>query len=63
MITPGNEKYVHHLLVYLCDGLDGVELDEGGPCATVDPRIQQCLTRTLIGAWAVGGEVTIFIYS
>ena len=57
MISQGSEPYVHHLLVYLCDGLDGVNLSNEGPCDSADRRIRQCLSELLIGAWAVGGDV------
>lgn len=56
-ITPGNEEYVHHMLIYICDGLDNVNLGQGGPCNSVDRRIRNCRVDQ-IGAWAVGGEVS-----
>ena len=58
VISPGSEPYVHHLLIYACDGLDGIDLTTGqGACHTLDQRIRRCLNGLLIGAWAVGGEV------
>lgn len=43
--------------MFICNGLDDVELGDGGPCGSVDRRIQQCLSGALLGGWAVGGEV------
>ena len=59
VISPGNEPHVHHLLIYVCDGLDGLDLTtEQGACHTVDWRIRQCtFGGVLIAGWAVGGEV------
>ena len=49
---------MHHLLIYVCDGLDGLDLTaEQGACHTLDQRIRRCVGGILIGAWAVGGEV------
>ena len=58
IISPGSEPYVHHLLIYVCDGLDGLDLTtEQGACDTLDQRIRSCVGGLLVGAWAVGGEV------
>ena len=49
---------MHHLLIYVCDGLDGLDLTaEQGACHTLDQRIRRCVGGILIGGWAVGGEV------
>ena len=51
---------MHHLVVYVCDGLDGLDLEaEQGPCNSINSTIRSCLTGLLIGAWAVGGEVSV----
>ena len=58
-ISSGNEVHVHHLLIYVCDGLDGLDLQaEQGPCNSINSTIQSCLGGLLIGGWAVGGEVS-----
>ena len=58
VISPGSEPHVHHLLIYVCDGLDGLDLTtEQGACHTLNSRIQRCVGGILIGGWAVGGEV------
>ena len=52
---------MHHLLIYVCDGLDELDLEaEQGPCysPSTDNRIRNCLGGNLIGGWAVGGEVS-----
>ena len=56
-------QYVHHLLIHSCDTLDGVNLTQGGPCPSVDRRVQACRIGPIVGAWAVGGRVwNIFIH-
>ena len=60
-ISPGNEAYVQHFLIFVCDGLEGLDLEaEQGPCfsPSTDIRIRSCLGRNLIGGWALGGEVS-----
>lgn len=57
MIHEASKPYVHHILVYLCDTLDGVTLDQGGPCDSVDRRIANCRSGQPLGGWAVGGVV------
>ena len=60
-MTEGNEAHVHHLLIYLCEGLNDTHVGNGGPCDDgVANEVQECLRGTLIAAWAVGGEVRFF---
>ena len=62
---------MHHMLIYICDGLEESDLGAGGNCdnGAVSDRVTQCLASLLIAAWAVGGSVkftlsfTIFILS
>ena len=45
------------MLVYLCNELNTTDPD--GPCHTVSESLSNCLSGILIGAWAVGGEVSV----
>ena len=46
------------MLIYLCDELNTTAPD--GPCHDVDESLNNCFSGLLIGAWAVGGEVSIY---
>lgn len=57
-ITSGSELYVHHILVYICNGLDESDTGQGGNCdSDISNQMRSCLSQTLIAAWAVGGSV------
>ena len=59
-ITPHARSFVHHMLIYFCPyALDASLVGVGGPCSEVHPNITGCLLGLSIGAWAVGGEVSI----
>jgi len=59
MITPGNEAYVHHILVYECQGLSSIHVGESGVCdGQVSDVVADCRQGTLLGGWAVGGTVS-----
>ena len=62
-ITPHTRSFVHHMLIYICSyALDPSLVGVGGPCNEVHENITECLRGGyLIGAWAVGGEVSIII--
>ena len=47
--------------IYICDSLNTT--DPGGPCDDVSEGLSSCLRKTLIAAWAVGGEVIKFMLS
>ena len=57
----GNENfaYVHHMLVYLCAGLNDTEVNDSAPCTGgVGESVAECRGGELIAGWAVGGEVS-----
>ena len=57
----GNEAHVHHLVVYLCTGLDDTQVGNGGECEEgVGDKIKECRSGTILAGWAVGGEVSLF---
>ena len=57
LVTEGNDAHVHHLLIYLCDGLNQTHVGVGDVCDYVANEVKQCLGGGVITAWAVGGEV------
>ena len=58
-MTEGNDAHVHHLLIYLCEGLENAHVGNGGGCDddNVANEVKSCRGGVLIAAWAVGGEV------
>ena len=63
-MTEGNEAHVHHLLVYTCNSLNDTHVGTGGECYEgVANEVNECTSDTLIAAWAVGGEVSLFNYN
>ena len=63
---PEAAAHVHHMILYVCDGLDSLydqltpEQLDGGPCFSgASGFLGACSGRTIIAAWAVGGQVYI----
>lgn len=59
-ITPGNEPFVHHIVIYVCDGLLQSDLGTGGQCydsSSVSDRVADCAIPFAV--WGVGGNVRI----
>ena len=48
------------MIVYLCDQLPvGINITgKGGNCDDLSTVSRRCLTSVIVGAWAVGGEVS-----
>ena len=62
VITPGNGRYVHHILIYECSNLNGTHVGHSAPCNTqgeVANMVQQCRGGILLTGWAVGGTVSL----
>ena len=60
-ISPESIRHVHHLVVYLCDGMNltghpdvGVNHD----CNGISEAVVACRSSAIIAAWAVGGNVS-----
>ena len=49
------------MLVFLCSELTPALVNQGEVCDNAQIDIQQCRGRYLIGAWAIGGEVSCVI--
>ena len=64
---PEAAAHVHHMILYVCDGLDSLydqltpEQLDGGPCFSgASGLLGVCSGRTIIAAWAVGGQVRVY---
>ena len=61
-IQKGNEGFVHHLILYECEG-NFTESDYGQGVDCLDAAnmpFGKCRDSALVAAWAVGGEVRAF---
>ena len=59
LIDNENFAYVHHMLVYLCAGLNETEVNHSAAChGEVGTSVFECLDGELVAAWAVGGGVS-----
>ena len=64
VVHPEAAAHVHHMLLYVCNDLNA-DFDQltpeqlaGGPCyGGAHPTFLKCTGLTVIGAWAVGGQV------
>ena len=62
VINPADGSHVHHMLIYECDSLDDSYIGYSASCYSAGGRaVSQCLQGTLIAAWAVGGEVCVYV--
>ena len=63
IITEGNEAHVHHLVIYLCAGLNDTHVGTSKVCTEgVGDEVNACRGRIIIGAWTIGGEVSLNNY-
>ena len=63
IITEGNEAHVHHLVIYLCSGLNDTYVGTSGVCTeAIGDEVNTCRGGTIIGAWTIGGEVSLNNY-
>ena len=58
-IQKGNEGFVHHFLLYECEGnFVEKDFDEGVDCDDLpNMAYAKCRDSSLVAAWAVGGQV------
>ena len=62
--------HVHHILVYICAGLNATEVNNSAPCiGNIGESLDECRGGEIIASWAVGGGVssvaclvTIYLY-
>ena len=63
-ITPGNEAYVHHIIIYECGSLTNASVGESGVCGgEVSNSVSECRSGTLVAGWAVGGTVCYLLFT
>ncbi|XP_078363554.1 DBH-like monooxygenase protein 1 [Oculina patagonica] len=57
-VQKGNEGFVHHLLVYECEGnFTEKDFDQGVDCKDVaNMPYAKCKDASIVASWAVGGE-------
>lgn len=47
------------MLVYICGGLNGAQVNDSGPCeGGVGESLRECRFGEVVAGWAVGGEVS-----
>lgn len=58
-IQKGNEGFVHHFLLYECEGnFVEKDFDKGVDCDDLpNMAYAKCRDSSLVAAWAVGGQV------
>lgn len=61
-IQKGNEGFVHHYIIYECEGnFTDDDLNEGANCySSANMPYRSCQKADLIAGWAVGGEAIYF---
>ncbi|XP_040579615.1 DBH-like monooxygenase protein 1 [Lepeophtheirus salmonis] len=59
-ITPGNERFVHHMMIYECHSDEVYDVDTGYECNTpnMPNNFKKC--KGIIAAWGLGGEPFYF---
>ena len=54
-----NFVHVHHILVYICAGLNETEVNNSALCiGNVGESLDECRGGEIIASWAVGGGVS-----
>ena len=60
-ISPESIRHVHHILIYLCDGMNLTGHPDVGvkhECDGIAEEVRACRLSTILAAWAVGGNVS-----
>ena len=59
VITPESLRHVHHILVYLYDGMNltgSPDFNIEQECDGISEQTKPCGASTIITAWAIGGK-------
>ena len=59
-LSPDSVRQVHHITVYLCEGMNLTGHPDVGvsyECDGITQELVPCRFSTVIGGWAVGGNV------
>eukprot|EP00096_Caligus_rogercresseyi_P012709 TRINITY_DN5418_c0_g1_i1.p1 TRINITY_DN5418_c0_g1~~TRINITY_DN5418_c0_g1_i1.p1 ORF type:complete len:606 (+),score=135.14 TRINITY_DN5418_c0_g1_i1:292-2109(+) len=59
-ITPGNERFVHHMMVYECHSDEVYDVDTGYECKSPNMPNNFNKCKGIIAAWGLGGEPFYF---
>ena len=55
--------HVHHILVYICAGLNATQVNNSAPCiGNIGESLDECRGGEIIASWAVGGGVSSVAY-
>ena len=63
-ISPESARHVHHIVVYLCEGMNLTghpHLGVNHECDGLSKEIKPCRGSTLLVSWAIGGNVSQFV--
>ena len=61
VLSDESIRHVHHILVYLCEGLNLTGHPEVGvkrECDGISEAVQPCRSAIILAVWAVGGNVS-----
>ena len=64
VLSTESIRHVHHILVFLCEGLNYTGHSEVGArreCDGISLEVEPCRFSTVIAAWAIGGSVSIHL--
>ena len=59
-ISPESARHVHHIILYLCEGMNFTGHSAVGvsqECDGIAGKIRACRSAAIIAGWAVGGNV------
>lgn len=62
LIQKGNEGFVHHMILYECDGnFNESDFNQGIECySSANMPFLNCRSSVIVGGWAVGGDAMYF---
>ena len=61
LLSPKSISHAHHILVFLCEGMNLTGYPDVGvkqKCDGISEEVQPCKYATIIGGWAIGGNVS-----
>lgn len=59
-LSPDSAQHVHHMTVYICEGMNLTGHPDVGctfDCDNITEQIRPCRASSIIAGWAVGGNV------
>ena len=61
VISPQSAKHVHHMLIFLCEGMNLTGHSDVGvekQCDHISEEVRPCRLSKVLAGWAVGGSVS-----